>query len=359
MGAGESTDSDKEGTKDIQFENNDKSIIYSIIQILYNLKEFKKYISEKDFPQDCKKPLNMMLKRIFKKSESKINLDKYSRKIHKIINKNYRLDIGETAGKILIQILELLNYEENGNKITIWEESLKQNPQFMKNTYIQMEALKDFEATYKQNNDTQIAKFFQGTLLNRRVMQNPMNSCMNFFSYFSVYEINLTSLYDNLNSMGINLQNLQIKKDEIPLNKCLTYMINKKIEMYNGMPCFSEIYIFNPPQFLIFYVYRASDSKNDDVDVSFSERTDLKEFIVNKNSGTSYDLIGIIKERKIVVKLSVDGTYEDNDPNNKDFPMNKYLAIFKNENKFYYYNNKNKKKEFNLSEKDNIYFKKL
>lgn len=369
MGGEQSSDSDKEGIDQGKFVNKDNSFIYTAIQILYNLKDFKNYIVEQEFTEDSNKKLAILLKRIFIKDEKKINLEKYSKKIHKIINQIYGLEIGDTPGKILIQIIELLNYEENGNKINIWEETILQNQQLFMNTMNQYQALNDFSNIYQKENNTKINEFFHGILLKRIKIQNLQ--IMYFFSNYCIFELNLAYIYQGLASKGKNTKNPETKKEEISLFDCISYMKIAKTDIFNNEPCLIENHMFTASRYLIFLLKREYENINNKYygDITYPKKcTDFSKFIIqNKNKQINFKLVSIIKEIKFIAKRKKnkknndDDNFEwyeedDDNNNNNDEIINKYRTIFKEEDdKFYCYNNKNKKEKINLDEKDEDY----
>ena len=366
MGGGQSTDSEKEENKHIIFQNDDDSFIYTTIQILYNLKDFKNYIATLEFPENSPKKLEILLKRIFNKDEDKINLEKYSKKIYKLITKTYNLEVIDSPGKILTQIIEILNFEENNNKVNIWEETVSQNNQLFMNTLNQNQALNDFLNIYKKEFNNKINEFFHGTLLKRRKLQN-MNNIMYFFSYYSVYELNLSYLYTSLTSKGKNTKNTRTNKDEISLFDCISDMKTPKNDIFNNQPSLVEYHMFNSPHYLIFLLNREYENYNKYFgDLIFPKEDDFSQMLVMKDKNNHYKLVSIIREKKYMVKVqkkseNTDENYEwyeeDDNKNKNDKITNKYMAIYRGEDdKFYNYNKENKKNQINLNEKDDDYY---
>ena len=362
------SDSDNEGNNQISFQNKDISYIYTTIQILYNLKDFKKYIVEQEVPEDSDKKLAVLLRRIFLKEEKNINLEKYSKKIYKLINNKYDLELGDTPGKILIQIIELLNFEENGNKINIWEETVIQNQNLFMNTMNQLQALNDFKNIYQKENNTKINEFFHGILLKRIKIQN--FQIMHIFSNYCVYELNIPYIYQNLASKGKNIKNPETKKEEISLFDCISYMKIAKKDVFNNEPCIIENHMYTTARYLFFLLKRESENNNNTFygDITYPEKyTDFSNLIIDKNKNNNFKLVSIIKEIKFMAKNKKkkqndddDDKYEwyeeddDNNNSNKNEEItNKYITIIKDENdNFYCYNKDNIKVKINLDKKD-------
>jgi len=222
------------------------------------LDNFRKYISEKDYPDDSERQLGKSLKRIFSKDKNKINVEKYAKNIYLLIAEKYKLEVVDSAGKILIIILELLNYEENGKIVNIWENHVLQNQQLFKNSLNLEQAYKDFINGKKENHDTKVAEFFQGILLKRKKIYN-INYVFLFSSYF-VYELDLPYISLKLISKGKNLYNVAKQRLEISLIDCLYEMQTPKNDILNGQPCLTEHFMYNAPPVIFFLFNRENDT---------------------------------------------------------------------------------------------------
>ena len=342
---GNSDDSEDEKTKGITFHNDDYSFLYTAFLILYNLDNFRKYISEKDYPDDSGRQLGKLLKRIFSKDKSKINVEKYAKKIYLLITEKYKLEVVDSAGKILIIILELLNYEENGKIVNIWENHVLQNQQLFQNSLILEQAYKDFINGKKENHDTKIAKFFQGILLN---------------------ELDLPYISLKLISKGKNLYNVAKQRLEISLIDCLYEMQTPKNDILNGQPCLTEHFMYNAPPVIFFLLNRENDTNPNSIfagDVTFNLKEDFSKLICDKKNDEEikYKLISVIKEKKFntkKIKKEDNENYEDIKEDNNGKTPDKYLAIYREEeHKFYYYNNiKKKSKMIDVKKNDDDYY---
>ena len=361
MGSDQSSDSEEE--KNITFENDDSSYIYNAFLILYNLIPFKKHVINQDLRENTTRQMLKLLKRIFLKDDvKKINLEKYSKKILNLIKNIYKLDLGNSPGKILIQILEILHFEENHGKIIIWEDYIVHNQQLLTNTFNQQQALIDFLNGNKEYQKTKIAELFQGIILTRRQLFNNPN-IMHFFNYYCVIELDLPFIYQSYSSLRRNMKNQNTQKDEISLIDCLLFMKITKNDIYNGQQGFVEHHIYKGPPFLIFLLKRENDINTYKGDFTVKKEENLSQLIIMKenNMQNIYTLISVIKERKIVVKkrkISENKWLQEEENYYKDDKTDgKYLSIFLGENNNYYYYNKNKeKKVFNLNSKDEDFY---
>lgn len=361
MGSSQSSDSEEE--KNITFDNNDNSFIYTAFLILYNLGPFKKHITEEEFKENTSRQMCKLLKRIFLKDDvNKINFGKYSKKIFNLITKKYKLDIGDSPGKILIQILEILNLEINHGKIIIWEDFIMQNPQLFANTFNQQQALNDFLNGNKEYHNSKISELFHGILLIRRQLSNNPN-IMHFFSNYCVIELDLPFIYQSYITLGKNMKNIKTQKDEISLIDCLIYMKITKNDIFNGQQGFVEHHIYKGPPFLIFLLKRTNDMNTYKGDFIFNKEENLSQLIMMKenNKNNIYKFISAIKEKKIVVKkrkTDENKWFQEEDNNHKNEKTDdKYLAMFGGENNnFYYYNNKNEKKIFDVDGNDEDFY---
>ena len=360
MGSGQSSDSEDE--KNIPFENDDSSFIYTAFLILYKLKNFRKYILEQEIRENTTRQMLKLLQRIFSKDHAdQINVGKYSKKILNIIKNRYKLEIGNSPGKILIQILELLHYEENHGSMIIWEESIMQNQQLLINTFNQSQALNDFLKGNKEYQKTKIAEFFHGILLTRRQLFNNPN-IMHFFSYYCVIELDLPFIYQSYLALGKNMKNQNTQKEEISLIDCLLFMKVSKNDNFNGQPGLVEYHIYKAPPFLIFLLKRENGNNAYKGDFTFKKEENLSQLIMLKenNYKNIYKLISVIKEKKFVVKkrkIEENKWFQENDNNKNDKTDDKYLDFFLDENNNFYYYNKNKeKKRVNIDEKDEDFY---
>lgn len=358
MGSSESSDSEKEETEKIIFDNYDSSFIYSAILILYYLSDFRKYITEKDYAENSgnkNQELGKLLKKIFVKDNDNINLEKYAKKIYLLITKKYQLEIIASAGKILILLLEILNYEENGGIINIWENSILQNNQLFQNIFNQEQAFNDFVRGNKENHDTKMSDFFRGILLKRKKVLN-MNYIYIFSSYF-VYELDLPYISTSLSMKDNKIKNI------ISLQECVLDMRTAKYDIFNGQPCYTDHFMYDAPPLLIFFLNRGSDSNTFNGDITFKQKDDFSIFFNKKEKDQviKYKLISLIKEKKINVKKkkNEDNTKDEQivEDNNYGKTQDKFLFIYREDKQYYYYDNiKRKSIKIEIEENDKDYY---
>ena len=358
MGSSESSDSEKEEEKNINFDNDDNSFIYTAILLLYYLWDFRKYITEKEYSENSKnnnQELGKLLKKIFVKDNDKINLEKYAKKIYLLITKKYQLEINVSAGKILILLLEILNYEENGGKINIWENSILQNSQLFQNIFNKDNAFNDFVKWNKENHDTKMSDFFRGILLKRKKVLN-INYIYIFSSYF-VYELDLPYISSSLSMKGNQIKNI------ISLKECVLDMKTAKNDIFNGQPCYTEHFMYDAPPLLIFFLNRGNDNYTFNGYITFKQKDDFSIFFNKKEKEQviNYKLISLIKEKKFNVKKKKkeDKTKDEQivENNNYGKTQDKFLFIYREDKKYYYYDDVNKKSiKIEIEENDKDYY---
>ena len=290
---------------DITVERDDFSFIYTVIQLLYNLRH---HIRINAYLDDSNAPLFSLLNKIFEENDDKkICLEKNYKLIYKIITENYKLKIGDSPGKILIQILEILNFEENGHKLNdVWEKSIVTNQNLFMNSFYLNKSYNDFDNHYKKYNRGIISKLFHGYFLTKRLLPNFNNNIMHIFNYYSVYELNISYIYRSLNSNGKS-------KTQISLFDCINVSKERKIENFYNYPCYVCHFIYTLPHFLIFFITREENDNNFYGDIVFENKCDFSSMIYqNNNNNNKYKLVYIIKQKRYMVKSEEKQNYNSN-----------------------------------------------
>lgn len=336
-----------EGLEKIKVENNDFSFIYTVIQLLYNIKN---NIKTKVNLDDSKTPLFSLFKKIFEENDKKIDLEKQSKYIYKILTEKYKLEIGDSPGKIIIQILEILNLEENNGQINDSGEKIilanSNNPMALFNLNISFNA---FENYYKKNNNGIISQLFHGYCLTTKFFPNLMQN-MYIFNYYSVYELNVTYIHN------------QVGKDKISLFECIKELKKPKKDMLYGMfQCFVSHSIYTLPRFLIFFIKREDNNKFYG-DIALEKECDFSSVLFqNNNNNNKYKLIHIIKQKRYMVKQQetkqdYNDWYEADEQNNS-MNKHKYLFIARySEDKYYSYDDNNYNQKCSLDENEQQYY---
>jgi hypothetical protein len=266
-----------EETSHIKVQSDDFSFIYTVIQLLYNLNHHTAINANLDYSNA---PLFSLLNKIFKEDDKNVCLEKNTKLIYKIITEHYKLKIGDSPGKILIQILEILNYEENGHKVNdVWEKSILNNQNLFWNSFNLKQSYNDFDNHYKKYNRGIISKLFHGYYLTKRSFPNFNNNIMHFFNYYSVYELNISYVYRSLNSNGKS-------KAKISLFDCIKFLKERKIENFY-CPCFVCHLIYTLPHFLIFFITKEENNNNFYGDIVFEKECDFSSMIYQNNNNNN------------------------------------------------------------------------
>ena len=336
-----------EGLDTIKVENDDFSFIYTVIQLLYNLKN---EIKTKVNLDDIKTPLFLIFKKIFEEKEKKkIDLEKQSKYIYKILKEKYKLEIGDSPGKIIIQILEILNLEENNGLLNDSGEKYIMANNLMALFNLNM-SFNAFEKNYKKNNNGIISKLFHGYYLTTKFIPNFMSSIY-IFNYYSVYELNVTYIYN------------QLGKDKISLFECIKELKKQKKDTFSGFfQCLVSHNIYTLPRFLIFFMKREENNNNNFYgDIILEKECDFSSVLFqNNNNNNKYKLIHIIKQKRYMVKQqekkeNYNDWYEADEQNSKN--NHKYLLITRDsEDKYYSYNDDIYKQKYSLDENDQDYY---
>lgn len=352
---GSSSEIEKQTEEDLDkiiVENDDFSFIYTAIQLLYHLDKFKNKFKAEESQE---KILSYYINKILEKSETSIELTKYSKIIYKIITENYKLEIGKSPGEILIQILQILNLEENGLKPNDdWEKKVLQNNNLLQRTFIINYSFQDFIQDFNNNNKGIISELFTGFLLTKRKMSNNMPYEMFFFSNFLVFEINISRISNSLQKKG---------NEQLSLFECIYEMGKAKID-FSHQGLLVEHHMYTLPEYLIFFIKR-EENINYFGDLSLIEEYDFSPVLYPKinqsnNNETQknknfYELTGFIKQKRYMAKKgpksSNQGWFSGNDDNEGN---NKYSFIYQIPNKGYFrYNDGNYKEKYKMKSDDN------
>ncbi len=337
----------------IKVENNDFSFIYTVIQLLYNLKNnIKKTKVNFD---NSKTPLFSLFKKIFEENDKKkIDLEKQSKYIYKIITEKYNLKIGDSPGKIIIQILEILNLEENNGYVNdSGEKYIMANfssPMQLFNLNMSFNA---FEKYYKKKNNGIISQLFHGYYLTTNFFPNSMSN-MYIFNYYSVYELNVAYIHN------------QLRKEKISLFECINELKKPKKDVFNGIfQCLVSHNIYTLPRFLIFFMKREDNNNNNNFygDITLETECDFSSVLFqNNNNNNKYKLIHIIKQKRYMVKQqekkkeNYNDWYEADEQNNS-MSNHKYLFITRDNNdKYNSYDDSNYNQKYSLEENELDYY---
>ena len=328
----------------------DKSYITTVIQALYNIPSLKDYFSKKLYNENPNKHLSILFNKIVTKPLNKINFQEEGKNILQILRNEYKLNQANTPGEFLVQILLVLKYEEKNILNHNWEEYTLKTPQLLANLSDNKKALDDILDKNIIHFNTIFSAMFFGIFLAKRKMQNITN-VLYFYNFYCVYELSIPEILKNMENKGKIKYNDE-QTPNIHLIDCIKEMKETHIELFNKEQCYSEYYIYNTPNILIFLIKR--DLENYSTfrgKIIFEENIDLTQNILfnQNNQSNKYKLISIISEYKYKDKevvFSSDG---------KDYPF--YKTVFRGENdNFYYYGKKNSTKKWDLTIDDENYF---
>ena len=312
----------KKELKAITCPNNDFSFIYTILQALDNLKNFKKFISQSKTESSIK--MGKSLEKIFS-DDVYTNLNKYAKVIYYIIRKYNNYIVELYPAKILIKILELLNKEQK-SKVNVKEKTKMvnnfQNLMNLNSNNLEISAfykyLKDFA---NDNNYNKINELFC-IFFQKRIIYN--YQIINYsYEHNFVFELNVFDIY--LKKKNINPN----QTPQLNLMECIIEELCQKFTFYNNYQCIEYKYIYSTSPYLIFILNRRkSEIYYYFHNFIYSDEIDLSSIILEKNNSNIYVLSSIIKEKR---KL---------DENNNFI----YITINRDENgEFYFYENNKKK----------------
>ena len=336
----------------------DISYVSSIIQVLYNLPEFKEYFFKNLYEKNPNKHLSILMDKILRKKLSEINFDDVSINILSCLRLNYGLSKGKTPGEILIQILLVLKYEEKEISIEQWEKVVSKNQELFRNITNEQNALNDIlDKNFSHFNSHFSTMFFAVFLSKRKFLE--LNNILYFYNFYCVYELNIPRIYHNL----INKKKLSNNGDQLPkinLIDCIQEMQETHIEIFDKKKCYIEYYMFNAPDFLIFLL-KSDDPKYDAFrgNILFEENYNFSRVIQNSQSN-KFKLISVINQKKYIVKQKEKdekGVSWFNNDYESDVDNKEYKAIFRDEKgNFCYYEKDNDIKHCQLQIEDYDYF---
>ena len=313
-------DSNKGINKGIPSKKNDFSFIFTVLQALNNLNNFKKFILNYNSEQN-KNILSLHLQKIFKNDVNKYLINN-SKLIHDIIKKRFYY-IEDNPGKLIFQILELLR-QEHENK----EPPIDINNQNINNNEII--AFNNFISKYsKENYNNKIAEFFH-FFLQKRIMFN--NNIINYsYNFKCIFEFNLLDIFNS----GKCRFNMQTQRPIINLFECISATLSPKFTIFNNMQCMEQEFIYSTSSYLIFIMNRRGPNSNYCGHFIYSDIIDLSQFIVRDDNKNEYILTSIIKERMNLIQ---------NNSDNEENTIYNYITINRDENgQFYYYEGNLKK----------------
>ena len=349
--------SDKDENNEIiegEISIKDKSFISTILQVLFNINELHNYFNQNEFSKG--QYLTNILKELFKTRPSNIIWDEESVKIIKLLTRKYQLQMEKTPGKELIQILMVLKYEEKGILLPNWEKKVINDSLLFNNIGYEKQALNDILDKNRTNFDTLLSNNFFGILLTKRKFQNS-NNIMHFYNFYCVYEMNLPAIYFNM----VNKRKIMHDENNLPqinLIDCIKEMQETKIQVFNNQPCYTEYYMFNAPNYLIFLLNDEDKNLNQfRGHILFQEFSDFSNVILNTQSN-KFQLFAIINSKRYNQKnQEKDGVKWFSDKNELEYNK-QYKALIRNgeTNNFCYYDDKDEQKKCNLEILDNNYF---
>ena len=330
---------------------NDKSFMTTILQVLFNIKELRDYLKNEISE---KKYLSYSLKELFQKRPSRIDWDKSSIEIIKILKKYYNLQMEQTPGKELIQILMVLKYEEKEKLLPNWEEEVSYNKQLFNNIWNEKAALNDILDINRDNFDTTLASNFFGILLTKRKFMN--SNIMHFYNFYCVYEMNLPGIYVNM----VNKRKIMHDNNTLPklnLIDCIKEMQETKIQIYDNQQCFTEYYMFNAPNYLIFILNnQAPNQESYRGHILFEPFSDFSNVILNTQTN-KFKLFAVINSKRYNQKNQKEkggvSWFQNKEEDNKQY---RALIADEGSRNFFYYNDNNNETSCDLEIIDENYF---
>ena len=331
----------------------DKSYVISVIQVLYNIPNFKKYFTQNEFKENPNKYLSILFKKIVSTPLKNLDFEKEANEILQILRNKYGLNTGYTPGDILIQILLVLKYEEKQIQTKNWEEYAFNTPNIYNNLSNSMQAFNDILNFNQEHYNTTFSAMFFGIFYAKRKLQKIQN-ILYIYNFFCVYELNMPMIYQNMISKG-KIKYNESQLPQIGLIDCIKELQETQNELFKNENSLVEYYIFHPPTFLIFLL--KSDTPNFDSFrgiITFQEYMNFSQVIQNSNS-FNFKLISVInKDRyKSKEKQNKGGVWMSN-PDDDKRPY--YKAIFRGEQDKFYCCDKNSVKNCELNINDIEYY---
>jgi hypothetical protein len=341
----------------------DLSQISTVIQILYNISDFRNYFLQKQYEENdkpennSKKYLSILMREIVSKEPNDINFNKSSQKIEECLKDKYKLNIGSTPGENLIIILMVLKYEEKLIITESWEKQVYKTPQLLNNCINDKMALNDILMQNRNHFNTSFCGMFFGIFLTKRKFIDS-NNIFFFYDFYCTYELNIPLIYQNMiNERKIFINNNSNQLPQLNLIDCIMEMMQTHTGNFNGKDCFIEYNMFNAPNYLIFLL-KSSEPNFDDFrgNIIFPENYNFSQVIQNTQSNM-FKLFGIINQGRYQSK-QVEGKGETWSQNDDDSDNKKFKAIFRDEsnNQYCYYNKDDEKKNCQLQINDTEYY---
>ena len=302
MGGSSSKDKKEENVIESgQLGDNDKSYITSVIQVLYNIIEFKKYFIQNQYNKNPNKYLSILMHKIIQTPLENLDFIKEGNEISKILRTKYNLNMASNPGEILIQILSVLKYEEKEMKTPNWEKYILNKPDLFNNISDDKKALNDILDLNKEHFNSSFSSMFFGVFCAKRKLQSN-NNILNFYNFYCVYELNMPLIYQNMINKGKIREDPNNYLPKIDLIDCIKEMQENQNEIFNGENCSTQYYMFNAPNILIFYL----KSETKDLDtfrgmVLFKEYMDFSSVVLNTQSN-NFKLIAMINKDRYKAK---------------------------------------------------------
>lgn len=342
----------------------DLSHVSTVIQLLYNISDFRNYFLQKQYEENdkpnnnSKKYLSKLMNDIISKDPDDIKFNKCVEKITECLKDNYKLDIAETPGQNLILILMILKYEEKLINTESWEKHVNKVPQLFNNCINEKMALNDILEQNRDHFNTSFCGMFFGIFLTRRKYMDS-NNILFFYDFYCTYELNMPLIYQNMINEGkifINNNNIN-QLPQLNLIDCIMEMMQTHTGKYNGKDCFVEYNMFNAPNYLIFLL-KSSEPNFEDFrgNIFFPENFNFSQVIQNTQPNM-FRLFGVINQGRYQSKA----VYEKGEKwsqNEEDCDNKKFKAIFRDEkiNQYCYYNKDDEKKNCQLQINDTEYY---
>ena len=340
----------------------DLSHMSTVLQILYNVSDFRNYFLQKQYEENdkpnnnSKKYLSILMNDIVSKDPDDINFNKQVQKIAECIKDNYKIDLAETPGQNLIFILMILKYEEKLIKTEGWERQVNKVPQLLNNCLNDKMALNDILEQNREHFNTTFCGMFFGIFLTKRKYMDS-NNILFFYDFYCTYELNMPLIYQNMINEGKIFNNNINQLPQLNLIDCIMEMMQTHQGIYNGKQCYVEYNMFNAPNYLIFFL-KSSEPNFDDFrgNVMFPETFNFSQVIQNTQSNM-FKLFGVINQSRYQSK-NVDEKGEKWSQSDEDSDNKKFKAIFRDEknNQFCCYNKDDEKKNCQLQVNDAEYY---
>ena len=338
------TDPSRQDLERIIFPYNDFSFIYSVLQALYNLNNFKNCILKDKLKKENEIKLAESLKKVFEKYLNK-NLIKGSKLIYYRINK-INNNIGTSPSEILIQILDILNTEQKERE-NINNEILLSNIHNILNSndynYEQKSFYKYLELFAINKNNNKIGELFF-IFFQKKLSYFQKIDCI--YEHKFVFELNLYDIFKIKSNNGTLKINNNIP--QLDLMECIKEYSFPKNIFYNNFSCIEQKLLYSTPAYLIFILNREGNQNYYYFgNFIYRNKLDLSNIILRKDNAKIYKLSSVIKEKKILPDIN------DKEESEEDYNFNFITINIDNNGDFYYYENNKKISEMFIN---NRYF---